>query len=379
MKKVLLVLLLVAALLPLRAQEPESVENGILDAVGLIEAGDMGSAAKQLDSLAALAPGNDAVRYYQGICSYSAGNVREAAGHFEAAAALDTANLWYKETLANLYVSTGNADAAARIFSQLKVRKPEKFPDIATRSVLAGAYRMKRDYPSFFSTLAELVRDPEADDEMKYNALLGALGNFDQRTYNALLPQMETLMGVYAEAEPRSIHAHTLRMQMAAALNKGQTVIDECLKLMELQPDDPDAQVTGLAIIGDTQYSMGRKREAFKTYEKALKTDPQECAVLNNYAYYLSLDRRRLAKAEKMSRITIDKEPDNPTYLDTYGWILFLRGKAAEAKPYFKHAMIYGGKDSAVILMHFSMVLDKLGEKDLASYYANLAKSKQEQ
>ena len=379
MKKVLLSLLLAFALLPLRAQEPESVENGILDAVGLIEAGDIASAVAQLDSLAAVAPDNDAVRYYLGICSYANGNIKEAAEHFEEAAALDTANIWYKETLANLYVSTGNAEAAEGLFRELKARDPARFPDIATRSVLAGAYRMKRNYPAFFNTLAELVRDPDAEDEMKYNALLGALGNFDARTFKALLPQMETLMRIYTEAEPRSIHAHNLHMQMASELEDRQTVIDECKALMELQPDDPDAQVTGYAIMGDNLYAMGRRRDAFKCYEKALKIDPQDVAVLNNYAYYLSLRKQRLRKAEKMSRITIEKEPDNPTFLDTYGWILFLRGKAAEAKPYFKHAMIYGGKDSAVILMHFSMVLDKLGEKDLAAYYANLAKSKKEE
>ena len=38
--------------------------------------------------------------------------------------------------------------------------------------------------------------------------------------------------------------------------------------------------------------------------------------------------------------------------------------------------MLYGGKDSAVVLMHFSLVLDKLGEKDLATYYRNLSESK---
>ena len=379
MKKVLFCLLFVFALLPLRAQEPESVENGILDAVGLIESGEIAAAAGQLDSLAALAPDNDAIHYYLGICSYAGGKINEAAGHFETAAALDSTNYWYKETLANLYVNTGNAAAAEGLFRELKAHDPARYPDIATRSVLAGAYRMKRDYPAFFSTLAELVRDPDAEDEMKYNALLGALGNFDARTFKALVPQMASLMRIYAEAEPRSIHAHTLLMQMASEMNDRQTVIDECRTLMELQPDDPDAQVTGHAIIGDNLYASGRKREAFKSYEKALKIDPEELTVLNNYAYYLSLDRKRLCKAEKMSRITIEKEPDNPTFLDTYGWILYLRGKAAEAKPYFKHAMIYGGKDSAVILMHFSLVLEKLGEKDLAAYYANLAKSKKEE
>ena len=77
-----------------------------------------------------------------------------------------------------------------------------------------------------------------------------------------------------------------------------------------------------------------------------------------------------------MSRKTIEAEPDNPTYLDTYGWILFLMGKPEEAKPHFKHAMLYGGKESAVILDHYAEVLFALGEYDRAMVYWNQALKK---
>ena len=77
-----------------------------------------------------------------------------------------------------------------------------------------------------------------------------------------------------------------------------------------------------------------------------------------------------------MSRKTIEAEPDNSTYLDTYGWILYLQGKAADAKPVFKHAMLYGGKDSPVIMDHYAEVLYELKEYDLASVYWNMAKQK---
>ena len=77
-----------------------------------------------------------------------------------------------------------------------------------------------------------------------------------------------------------------------------------------------------------------------------------------------------------MSRITIEEEPDNATYLDTYGWLLYLLKKPEEAKPYFKHAMIFGGKDSDVVLKHYSLVLEALGETDLATYYRILSENK---
>ena len=80
-----------------------------------------------------------------------------------------------------------------------------------------------------------------------------------------------------------------------------------------------------------------------------------------------------------MSRKTITSEPDNPTYLDTYAWILHLLGDDIEAKAIFKHAMLYGGKESRTILTHYAIVLEKLGETDLANIYYNQAKAMTEE
>ena len=77
-----------------------------------------------------------------------------------------------------------------------------------------------------------------------------------------------------------------------------------------------------------------------------------------------------------MSKKTIEAEPDNATYLDTFAWILYLQGKPLEAKPLFKHAMLYGGKDSVVIMDHYAEVLYALEEYDLAMVYWNLALQK---
>ena len=367
-----------AEAIPDGEKDPSAIalENTILDAVTLMESGGYDEARAILDSLDHAGASDAAVQYYLGLCSYATRDIPAAVSRFEKAAALDTANIWYRESLANLYISTGDADKAGELFTRLSVEDPARFRNAYTLALMADAYRMKRDYDSFFSTLTELVRSEDADDEMKYRALMGALGGFDSRTFRSILPRVDTLMQRYAEAEPSSIHAHELRMEIAATREDSASVIAECERLMELQPGDTTATVTSLSIIGDTYYKAGDTRKAFKTYERALKLKPDYCPVLNNYAYFLSQRRRRLGKAEKMSRITVEKEPDNATYLDTYGWILYLRGKASKAQPYFKHAMLYGGKDSAVVLMHYSLVLKALGEDDLATYYKNLADSK---
>ena len=77
-----------------------------------------------------------------------------------------------------------------------------------------------------------------------------------------------------------------------------------------------------------------------------------------------------------MSKVTVEKDPHNSTYLDTFGWFLYLQGKALEAKPFFKHAMLYGGKESVVILDHYAEVLFALKEYDLAFVYWTQAQSR---
>lgn len=151
-------------------------------------------------------------------------------------------------------------------------------------------------------------------------------------------------------------------------------IIGNCRYLIKNYPKDSKVQLSAWSMLGDAYHSKGSSKDAFKAYDKALKIDPAYNPVLNNYAYYLSLEGRKLKKAYTMSKKTIESEPDNATYLDTFAWILHLMGRDLEAKPFFKHAMLYGGKESAVILDHYARVLQALGEEDSAKVYFNMAK-----
>ncbi|MBO4557487.1 MAG: tetratricopeptide repeat protein [Bacteroidales bacterium] len=145
---------------------------------------------------------------------------------------------------------------------------------------------------------------------------------------------------------------------------------------------DNGTQLACYSSLGDLYHLKGDQKTAFSYYEKALKIDPNSSPVLNNYAYYISEKYptpvakvpKELKKALAMSRKTIEKEPDNATYLDTYAWILHLMGQDLEAKAHFKHAMIHGGKESGVMLRHYATVLRALGENDLANIYQQQAK-----
>lgn len=155
-----------------------------------------------------------------------------------------------------------------------------------------------------------------------------------------------------------------------------EKVLQSCEMILDVAPRDSSKTLRSWSTMGDVYFLLGDKAKAYKAYEKALKINPDYVYVLNNYAYYLSLEKKSLKKAHEMSSRTIELEPDNATYLDTFGWILFLEGKSVEAKQIFKRAMLYGGKESAVILDHYAEVLYALKEYDMAFVYWNLARQR---
>ena len=142
-------------------------------------------------------------------------------------------------------------------------------------------------------------------------------------------------------------------------------VFEDGLEIME--DANPLVKSDFYAQIGDLNYHLGEKRLAYKKYEEALKLNPQNLGVLNNYSYFLSLDDESLDKAEQMSSITVKAEPTNPTYLDTYGWVLFRQGAYTMAKIYIENAVKYSQDEpSAEVLEHYGDILYKTGEEEKA-------------
>ena len=106
--------------------------------------------------------------------------------------------------------------------------------------------------------------------------------------------------------------------------------------------------------------------EAYAAYDSALVYKPDNIGALNNYAYYLSVERKQLDKAEEMSYRTVKAEPSNGTYLDTYAWILFEKGKYVEARIYIDQALLNGGDKSSVVVEHCGDIYYQNGEPDKA-------------
>ena len=118
--------------------------------------------------------------------------------------------------------------------------------------------------------------------------------------------------------------------------------------------------------IGDIYYQMDRMEQAYKAYDEALKYNDKNVVVLNNYSYFLSLEKKDLKKAERMSAQCIKLEPDNATYLDTYAWIFFMQGNYTLARFYIESALEKDDTNSAELVDHYGDILFMSGEKEKA-------------
>lgn len=123
------------------------------------------------------------------------------------------------------------------------------------------------------------------------------------------------------------------------------------------------------SILGDMYHSKAMTTESYAAYDSALVYNPSNIGALNNYAYYLSVERRELDKAEEMSYKTVKAEPNNATYLDTYAWILFEKGKYAEARIYIDNAIKNGGDKSDVVVEHCGDIYFMVGDVEGALKY----------
>ncbi len=123
------------------------------------------------------------------------------------------------------------------------------------------------------------------------------------------------------------------------------------------------------ALLGDIEHERGEMERAYKAYDKALKCNADNSGVLNNYAYYLSLEERELERALQMVDRALELSTKNTTYLDTKAWVLYKLGRYAEAKKVMQQALsLYRGKDHTYAL-HYGDILHALGEEFMAKVY----------
>lgn len=336
-----------------------------------------------------------------------AGKKNEAFLIYSKAKAADPENPYLITSMAEYYEQTNNKAAAE---SELKTALISPKMDIDTKLGILAQYvgtlkQNKQDINTanpLFDTL--LVQHPQ---EPKLNMMYGNLLMIQEKKTEA-----RSQYKIFAEANPTNPMGWEQMLMTAYpdSLDLSLAICDEAIKNIPDQPqfyfykgltnylrkDYKQALETlqkGIQYVdeqqmpllsdfygqmGDLYYQLNKSDSAFWAYDKALEYNPQNLGILNNYSYYLSLEKKNLDKAEKMSSLTIKAEPSNPTYLDTYGWVLFEQGAYLMAKIYIENAIKYSKEKNedinAEVYEHYGDVLYKSDEKEKALEYWMKAK-----
>jgi tetratricopeptide (TPR) repeat protein len=142
---------------------------------------------------------------------------------------------------------------------------------------------------------------------------------------------------------------------------KSVKYLDQSKKLASSQVE---VKILALCMMGDAYNELKNYAKSDESYEEVLKLDRNNDHALNNYSYFLSLRKEKLELAKELSERLMKKYPGNPSYIDTYGWVLYQLKDYVNAKKYLEVAMSTSKK--GVILEHYGDVLYQLGEKENA-------------
>lgn len=311
---------------------------------------------------------------------------------------VDPSNAYVHLSLADYYRNLKQNDKA---FREIKIAFQSKELDIDTKvKILLSYYDITANYPELKPDADELCKIiiEVHPDEAKAFAIYGDFLFRDAKFEEA---RVQYRKAIALDKEKYALWNQLLVIE--SELNDFASMQKESKEAMELFPNQPlpyffngfsnfqlknyndalSALMEGkefvydnnlllaqfYANIGDIQNHLKNHEASDAAYDKSLELDPTNVSVLNNYSYYLSLRNKNLEKAEEMSRKCNSLVPNNSSYQDTYGWILYKMKKYDDAKVWIGKAIENGGKANGVLLEHYGDVVYQLGETDAALKY----------
>lgn len=338
------------------------------------------------------------IRYYTYLSEfYQESNQNDKAmSTYQQALKLDSKNPIIHLALADYYKSLNDYD---NMFKELKIAFESPDLDIETKSkILASYYELSNISKTYKEQAYELcdialmlhptsaeIHSMHADFLLKDKKVKEAHDEYEQAnildksnySVSNQLMNTEAELGEYKSLEAHSFEAMELFPNQPLpyffngisniTLKNYKKAVESLTDGLEFVYNNNPLLLSFYSSLGDAYNALKEYEKSDKAYDDALKIDPDNDEILNNYAYFLSLRKEKLEKAEKFSRRSNELSPNNRSYLDTYGWILYQQGKYKEAEVWLSRAVKIGSKSA--IAEHYGDVLYKLDRKEEALKY----------
>lgn len=218
--------------------------------------------------------------------------------------------------------------------------------------------------PDFYLAVIDTREDRISEGEKKINDLVSKIDTSIELYVQAgfyfyQINEFTDALKIFkkgADSFPLDFRVNYLTGNTYYRLGNNRDALPYLEKALEITPDDLNV----LSTLGLVYDDLKMYPETDKLYEQAFKYYPDNILLLNNYAYHLSERGVKLKEALAMSKITIEKEPENASYLDTYGWILFKLKDYKNAAVYIEKAIKLGKNET--LLDHLGDIYEAMGE-----------------
>lgn len=125
-----------------------------------------------------------------------------------------------------------------------------------------------------------------------------------------------------------------------------------------------DSEVKLLFTMGAAYEQDGQIEEAVSIFEKLITHKPDYAQALNYLGYMLADRNQQLDYAKDLIKKAIKLEPDNPAFLDSYGWVYYRLNKFKKAIKHLKKASSL--LSDPIIYDHMGDAYKAIGDHDKA-------------
>jgi tetratricopeptide (TPR) repeat protein len=153
---------------------------------------------------------------------------------------------------------------------------------------------------------------------------------------------------------------------MLMSAGRGTEAVEAARKALALaSAEEPGQTTNALIMLSSAQERAGDTKGAEATLRQILAKDANNSTALNNLGYFLTEHDQKLEEARDMIERAVRAEPQNPSFLDSLGWVYYKLGKLKEAERYLSDAA-RRNPTSATIQEHLGDLFKKLGQQEKA-------------
>ena len=196
--------------------------------------------------------------------------------------------------------------------------------------------------------------------------------NFELQDFDALLKTSNDALDLF----PNKAKAYYLNGIANSEKGNHNDAIDGFQQALMMSAKNERMQIDIHGRLGEVYHNSKKYDKSDKSFEKALKLNPDAYTILDSYSFHLALRGDNLEQAQKMSKRSIELKPNEPRLQDTYSWILYKMKDYDGAKEWLNKALQNGGESMPTVLEHYGDILFQLNDKEQALLYWQKAQEK---